>query len=64
MVDLDVLYGTNVCPLIISARRGWKDVVKYLLEEGADVNKREKHNGLTALHEAAIGGHYDIAKLL
>jgi len=66
MVDLDVLYGTNVCPLINSARRGWKDVVKYLLEEGADVNKRLGQSGPTALalHEAAWKGHYEVAKLL
>ena len=65
VVDLDGFYLTqNDLPLVRATEWGWKDVVKYLLEEGADVNKREKHNGLTALHEAAIGGHYDIAKLL
>ena len=64
MVDLDVLYGTDVCPLINSARRGWKNVVKYLLEEGADVNKRFGQRGQTVLHWAARKGHYDVAKLL
>ena len=64
MVDWYYLCGTAVCPLINSARRGWKNVVKYLLEEGADVNTRLGHSGQTVLHEAARKGHYDVAKLL
>ena len=39
------------------------DVVKELLEKGADVNAKDKH-GWTPLHAAATAGHTEIAKLL
>ena len=65
MVDLDGFNGNlKFSPLEYATRRGWKDVVKYLLEEGVDVNKRLGQIGRTALHEAAMKGHYDVAKLL
>ena len=65
VMDLDGFYLTqNHLPLVRATERGWKDVVKYLLEEGADVNERLKQDGQTALLWAAFVGHYDIAKLL
>ncbi len=39
-------------PLMIAAVDGCTDVVRALIDAGADVNKRD-HNGLTALHHAA-----------
>ncbi|KQV82703.1 ankyrin repeat domain-containing protein [Rhizobium sp. Root1220] len=49
--------------LIIAALAGHKDVVLLLLEDGGDINLRNK-GGLTALHAAAYGGHLDIVEML
>jgi hypothetical protein len=43
---------------------GRTDVVRYLIERGADVRARVKHHGQTGLHWAAGGGHVDTARLL
>ncbi|CAH0395489.1 unnamed protein product [Bemisia tabaci] len=53
----------KVTPLSISARAGRLDTVRLLLEEGVDIHS-EDENGITALHEAAQGGHHEIAKML
>ncbi|KAL3981526.1 Ankyrin repeats (3 copies) family protein [Acanthocheilonema viteae] len=47
--------------LTLAAYKGHYDVVKYLLEQGADKYKEELH---TALMEASMDGHYEVAKLL
>jgi ankyrin repeat protein len=54
----------NCCtPLFLAAGEGRLDVVRYLLDEGADVNAREKF-GNTALAEATYYGHIPIIKEL
>ena len=50
-------------PLLDAARRGEVEVVRSLLDGGADVNAA-RGDGLTALHAAAERGHLDVAKLL
>jgi len=55
---------SNGCtPLFLAAGEGRLDAVRYLLEEGADVNAREGH-GNTALSEATYFGHVPIMKEL
>jgi hypothetical protein len=49
--------------LIEAASRGDLEKVKRLLNEGADVNAKNKY-GQTPLHWAATWGHLDIVKLL
>ncbi|MDX1917149.1 MAG: ankyrin repeat domain-containing protein, partial [Rickettsiaceae bacterium] len=39
------------------------DVVKYLIESGADF-KAARQNGITPLHAASQGGHLDVVKYL
>ena len=54
-----VLVGNT--PLLYACAGGYEEVVKALLEAGANV---EDHNefGYTPLMEAATGGHVDVAK--
>jgi Ankyrin repeats (3 copies) len=47
--------------LIMAARYGGGEVVKYLLDKGVDVAASD---GMTALHWATGGGHLDMTKLL
>ena len=50
-------------PLIDASCNGHLEVVRYLLEHGADRDKAEI-DGWTSLHFAAIHYHQEIAKLL
>jgi hypothetical protein len=51
-------------PLIIAARNGRSIAVELLINQGADVNARDKSNGATALIVAAREGHLQIVDLL
>ena len=50
-------------PLFLAASEGKLDAVRYLLDEGANVNSRESSGG-TPLAEAAYYGHADVIKEL
>ena len=55
---------SNCCtPLFLAAGEGRLDVVRYLLDERADVNARERL-GNTALAEATYYGHIAVIKEL
>lgn len=51
-------------PLFEAARGGDKATVAALLAKGTPVNARDAQLGQTALHDAAIFGHLEIAELL
>ena len=52
--------ASDESPLMLVALRGQVDLVKKLIDRGADVNK----TGWTALHYAATNGHLEIMNLL
>jgi uncharacterized protein len=51
-------------PLIIAAYQGYTDIVKLLLEAGADVSVVDPGMKATALHAAAYAGNAEAARLL
>ena len=50
-------------PLHAASLHGHKDVVKFLVQNGADLNSNDNWN-CTALHNAAGAGHLQIVDLL
>ena len=65
MVDVKYPYN-SVNLLFCAANNDWRDVVKLLLREDAEVNRRSGAytNGLAPLHITALKGYNDVAKLL
>ena len=64
--DRNLLNGRNesgLTPLHLAAWKGHADVVKFLLDQGADPNVVE-NSGDTPLHYAASWGFVDCARLL
>jgi len=60
----DINRRSNCCmPLYLAASEGRLEAVRYLLNEGADVNAREKFGG-TPLTEAAYHGHLNVVEEL
>ena len=55
--------GDYCMPLFLAAGEGRLEGVRYLLDEGADINAREKY-GNTALTEATYYGHIAVVKEL
>lgn len=53
----------NLSPLRHAARSGSIEVVKFLINQGAEINAKAADNG-TALSAASLKGHIDIVKLL
>ena len=53
--------NTGVPLLNIAARNGKRDVIRYLIESGADVNLTAEDRGTTALIDSVMALHEDIA---
>ncbi len=51
-------------PLIMASYKGYTEIVRLLLEAGADVGVLDPGMKATALHAAAYAGHASAAKLL
>jgi uncharacterized protein len=51
-------------PLLVAARNGETEMVRALLQAGADVNAVEPVFGAVPLHKATYNGHLDITRLL
>ena len=56
--------ATGACPLHAAAKAGRADIVRLLLEAGADPNKPEESTGYTPLHYAVQAGRITAVKEL
>ena len=54
----------QLTPLLMASGRGHAPAVTLLIESGADVNKPEPCQGITALHVTAKEGHVQVMELL
>lgn len=63
-VNVSELDENQDAPLIMAAYKGHTEIVKLLLEAGADVTAVDPGMKATALHAAAYAGHADAARLL
>jgi ankyrin repeat protein len=63
-VDVSELDQNQDAPLIMAAYKGYTDIVRLLLEAGADVTAVDPGMKATALHAAAYAGHAEAARLL
>jgi hypothetical protein len=62
-VSIDVSNASGQTPLILAARHGHKEIVEFLLEQGADVNASD-NEGKNAWYHAAFNHHDSVAKIL
>ena len=53
----------GITPLHMAAQEGHLDIVRYLVERGADFNQADKW-GQTPLHAAAYNGHIEVVRYL
>ena len=63
-VNVNELDGSGDAPLVMAAYEGRNEIVKLLLEAGADVAAVDPGMQATALHAAAYAGRTEAAKLL
>ena len=61
---LEALTFNGWAPLHRACVKGELEVVRYLLDRGADVNRQDTENERTCLHIAYIFAHFEVAKLL
>lgn len=57
-------WGSNMTPLHKASEAGRPDIVRFLIDAGADVNSTSHNSGYTPLHLAAEEGHPDIVRVL
>ncbi len=63
-VDINTTNRYGVTPLMVASLCNWPEVVKLLLDHGADIERREAFFGCTALMFACMSGGWDSVKLL
>lgn len=55
--------SSKMTPIMKAAKGGITEMVRLLIEKGADINAKDKYNR-TALYYAATNGHVEIVKIL
>lgn len=63
-VEVDFETDDGVTALMLASQSGYDDIILILIEYGADVNKRAKHNGITPLISAVRNNYLRTSELL
>lgn len=63
-VDVNSSNRYGVTPLMVACLCNWPEVVRLLLDEGADTERKESFFGCTALMFACMSGGWDSVQLL
>ena len=63
-MPVDITDGDGWTALITAAMNNRTDVVRCLLDKGADVDKQHHRWGWTALHVASSENHTDVMRML
>jgi ankyrin repeat protein len=63
-INLNATDSREMTPLLLSCADNNLEIVKALVESGADINRKHKETGKTALIYAAANGHVDILRYL
>lgn len=63
-VNLEETDEQGFTPLLWASRQGYTQIVKLLLDKGADPNHEDKWMQATSGHKAAFWGHADVMELL
>lgn len=63
-VDVNTTNRYGVTPLMVASLCNWPEVVRLLLDEGADTEMREGFFGCTALMFACMSGGWDSVQIL
>ena len=63
-MPVDSVDGVGRTALQLAAMYNETDVIRELLQRGADVNKRDRNHGQTALHWSAMNNSTDAIQLL
>jgi uncharacterized protein len=63
-VDVNELDSHQDAPLVMASYKGYDQIVRLLLEAGADVRATDPSMKATALHAAAYAGRTEAARLL
>lgn len=61
--DIELKDSNGFTPLILASYFGYTPIVKYLLEQGANIDQRDNKGG-TALIYASYYNYYDIVQIL
>jgi hypothetical protein len=64
ILEIDKVVGERDTPLILACYGGYAEIVRLLIEKGADVDKAEELLGNTPLVVACLTNNLDIARLL
>jgi len=66
-IDVNFQYDLGVTVLMYASYNGEIEIVKYLIDNGANINLQSKHDGkygFSALTEASRNGHIEVVKYL
>ena len=62
--NVNIRCGGGFAPLAVASQKGYLEIVKFLVEHGAEIDKCDNARHKTALLHAAFKGHADIVKYL